>query len=173
MEVKSQLRSEIKKSFHDFAVLFFKNPEIEEACLTLYEKYKVNANMLMLCCWLAKENYERITKEHVAFILSRTKRWNSCVLQPLIHLSYRLFPFRQTIRFSKPYRWVEDGVNRAASVERSLMLDVLRDLEKQTGKEISNMNFALGNIFRYLEYLQVSLHQNDLEKIYRITTRAI
>ena len=52
----------------------------------------------------------------------------------------------------------------AASVERSLMLDVLRDLEKQTGKEISNMNFALGNIFRYLEYLQVSLHQNDLEK---------
>lgn len=170
MKITAELNPEIKKSFYAFAADFFKHPEIEEACFVLHEKYQANANMLMFCCWLAKENYQRLSVEDVRFILRRIKKWTAGILYPLIHLSYRLFPFRQTRKFSVPYRLVEECVNNAAAVERSLMLESLPHLEKQTGKEISNMNFALGNIFRYLEVLQISLHKNDLEKIYRITS---
>lgn len=173
MEIISELSLETQQSFHNFASVFFQNSEIEDACLSLYEKYRVNANVLMFCCWLAKENYQRLKTEQVQMILYRIESWCDKILQPLINLSYRLFPFRQTIKFSKPYQLVQDCVNHAAQVERSLMLEILNDLEKQNGKEVSNINFALGNIFRYLEVLQISLHKNDLEKIYRITANSI
>ncbi len=173
MEIISELSAELKQSFYNFASSFFQNLEIEDACLSLYEKYKVNANMLMLCCWLAKENYQRLSKEQINLIVNRIDCWCEKVLQPLINLSYRVFPFRQTMRFSQTFQVIQDCVNNAAQVERSLMLEILKYLEKQDGPEVSNMNFALGNIFRYLETLQISIHKNDLEKIYRITSNAI
>ena len=173
MEIKSELSPETEQSFYNFASTFFQNSEIEDACLSLYEKYHVNANVLMFCCWLARENYQRLTTEQIQMILYRIERWCDKVFQPLINLSYRLFPFRQTVKFSKPYQLVQECVNNAAQVERSLILESLNYLEKQSGKEVSNTNFALGNIFRYLEALQISLHKNDLEKIYRITSNII
>ncbi len=173
MEIISEPSLETEQSFYNFASTFFQNSEVEDACLSLYEKYQVNANVLMFCCWLARENYRRLTTEQIQMVLHRIEDWCDKVLQPLINLSYRLFPFRQTVKFSKPYQLVQDCVNNAAQVERSLMLEILKHLEKQDGKEISNTNFALGNIFRYLETLQISLHKNDLEKIYRITSNII
>ena len=75
MEITSDINPEIKQSFCNFSTSFFQNSEIEDACLSLYEKYQANANMLMLCCWLAKENYQRLTAEQVQMVVHRTEHW--------------------------------------------------------------------------------------------------
>lgn len=168
------VKPSLQKSFWNFSLNLYDNPTIEEACAALQERYQININLVFFCCWLSKENFRALTPEELEAILVRVTPWNRRIILGVVALSKLMKRYRNRSSWIQLNSVVElekkvhENKRFADKVEQSLMLPAIRHLEKQTIDDANKMNVALTNVFSYINTQKISIHQNDLEKIYRI-----
>jgi uncharacterized protein (TIGR02444 family) len=175
MYSKYSVEAAIQRSLWNFSLNLYDNPLIDEAGSILQDRYQLNINMIFLCCWLAKENFRALTPEEFVSIIARVTPWNRRVVFGLVVLLRLMKRARNRSALSQvsPLLALEKKViidkRFADKIEQSLMLPVIRNLEKQEGEVDPNrVNAALTNVFGYINTQKISIHQNDLEKVYRI-----
>ena len=158
-----------KKLFWDFYVCIYSHSGIEEACVCLQNKYQLNSNILLFCCWLARENYRGITNKDLETILQRISPWHSKIIEPLSYL-FRAIPHHHKFHEISLLRdLVAENILLAKKLEQTLMLQMITPfLEKENDKKTKPINKALSNIFTYINNQHTSIHKTDLEKIHRI-----
>lgn len=174
MPIQNSSDALIQKSFWNFSMQLYDNPSIDEACSILQDRYQLNINLVFFCCWLANENFRTLTPEEFESLIKRITPWNRRVifgLAVLLRLAKRLRSrkaFQQMNDFLPVEKEILDNKRYADKIEQSLMIPLVHSIEKQPIADPNKMNLALTNVFGYINNQKISIHQNDLEKIYRI-----
>jgi len=161
-----------QKTLWSFVLKVFENKEMQEACLLLEQRYALDVNVFLFGCWAAKESLPALTVDDIAVILQKTIPWRVKVLEPLKRLRESLPKKRNTPAMIRLYQDAVRNEILAEQIEQSLIVQSVAKLDRtsrdETGDEMNVANSALGNIFTYLRYQNITLHKNDLEKVYRI-----
>ena len=72
-----------KIAFPLFSERVFAKKGVKNACLALREKYKLNTNIVLFCCWLASQNYVNITEQDIQNILEKITPWHERIVKGL------------------------------------------------------------------------------------------
>ena len=141
-----------------------------QALNCLRDKYHLNENVLLFACWMGGQNYRCLNQHDFRFILKKIAPWHQKIVQGLQLLlqSVKEQGHRQRI---KELRTILFEVETFASrLELLSIFQLTRHLEAQPQQKKNAMNRAMTNVFSYVHSQQISIHQNDLEKIYRFVS---
>jgi uncharacterized protein (TIGR02444 family) len=161
----------IEEDFLSFITDLCAKPDIKEACWYLQEKYALNVNILFFCCWVARQQYQLLEFDDLQTIINRTMVWNIKVVNALNELIGLIGRCHDDEKISEISHLAIESRLLAERAERSLILQLVNSLETLNHFDKSVVGRALTNVFNYIRYHQVTLHQNDLEKVYRIIKR--
>lgn len=155
----------IKKSCFSFVNRWRNYSYIQETCDYLRNKYSLNTNILLLCCWLASI-YRRLNNNNIKNLEDRVRNWRYQVLEKLKTL--HCFLSARSDKVSAFVGDIADMIDKAELVELSLMQQILIYIDDIPSEKNTPTNIAFGNIFDYINYQGINLHKNDLEKIYNM-----
>lgn len=95
------LTAQLDNPFWRFSIAVYQEGAVKKACISLQDEYKINVNLLLLCCWLAYE-VEEIPPTDFLPAVHLVDHWHDNVTQML----------RQTRRwlysFENKELWVEE-----------------------------------------------------------------
>lgn len=158
----------LKKHFWFFISNLYGNTIIEEACRMLQNKYQLNVNLILFCCWLADQNFQCLTDSQIQLLLDVVRPWHEKIVNGLRDL-FQYFPRKTSNQdIVRLKDLVADNEKFADKIEQSLMFKLSQSFEKQSKSEGTKVNQALTNIFNYIKMASITIHQVDLEKIYRV-----
>lgn len=69
--------------FWEFSVRIYSRPEVAEACLALQEKFKLDVNILLFCCWQAEKGLAPLTDADIAKIMTVSQDWHRQIVAGL------------------------------------------------------------------------------------------
>jgi len=141
---------------------------IEDAFRGLEKKYLLNRNIIIFCCWLAKQQYEPLTTQLLKPMLVRITPWHEKIVIELLSLKNSLPKVTQHHELKGLFQSIDKNVIYAERVEQSLLVKYLYEMKTSQCDESQQINNALSNIFKYIEATGAVIHKTDLEKVYRI-----
>lgn len=65
-----------------FSVDIYQRPDVEPTCLELQDRYQVDVNILLYCCWLGQQ-HRLLNSDQINTMMSTTQPWHASILQPL------------------------------------------------------------------------------------------
>ena len=69
--------------FWDFSLKFYGGEGVASACLELQDKFGVDVNILLYCCWLAAAGAEEMEPAELVEMIAAIEPWQSGVVQRL------------------------------------------------------------------------------------------
>lgn len=66
-----------------FSLALYSQPDVEQSCLELQNRFNADVNLLLWCGWLAWDHGLIVTLEEIDGADSRVKDWRDSVLKPL------------------------------------------------------------------------------------------
>lgn len=191
----------LKQAFLTFSKKLFRNNELEEIRICLKQKYEFNLNIIHLCCFLAMAHFPPLNKEDIQFIIKRITAWHEKVVEPMEKLyqtvtyyTHHPLPMQGKQRGRSGKTAHQEKVSTVPTcdqpkllmpvvhlmkrnkmlieqAEQSFILQVIYRLKDRAQAEIRLVDCALNNIFEYVRYQGITLHNNDFEKIYRLVNQ--
>lgn len=158
-----------KISFPLFSETVYAKQKVRQACVALRDKYEINSNILLFCCWLASQNYPELSELDAKNIVLKISSWHDKIIIALRNL--RKIVTRQYYlkdAFPLLFDLVVGNENFAERVEQTLIAQSMHKLKRNydfTGKA---QKCAMKNIFKYIKSQQIHIHKVDLEKIHCI-----
>jgi len=162
-----------KITFQSFFEKIYSNPETEDACLCLQDKYNININVLLFCCWSAIQNHPYLEQSDIQTIMTRITPWNQSVIKALRDLRLSIPNFYINDKLSSLYNLVLKNELFAIKAEQALIMQMTQHLKRQSQNETNPTNRASNNIFNYINQQNITLHKIDLEKIHRIILKTV
>lgn len=77
-------------SFWEFSTNIYHKPGVERALLMLQQRFGVDVNMLLLCCWAARFRHLRLSASGIGDLVGLVGVWQSDVVRPLRRLRHKL-----------------------------------------------------------------------------------
>lgn len=74
--------------FWDFSTSVYRRKDVADTCLALQDRYGLDVNLLLYCCWRGKI----LTGEEMAAAIALATPWRDEVVRPLRHLRRALKP---------------------------------------------------------------------------------
>ena len=90
MPATSSLASPAER-FWRFSLAVYGRPGVGSACVGLQDRWGLDVNLLLWCCWHAAEG-RRLAPEEMAQAIAAARPWQAEVVQPLRALRRRLKP---------------------------------------------------------------------------------
>jgi uncharacterized protein (TIGR02444 family) len=143
--------------------------KIKRACIALRDKYKLNSNILLFCCWLAGQNYPELSELDAKNIVLKVSSWHDKIttaLRILRKTVTRQYYLKDT--FPLLFDLVMDNENFAERIEQSLISQSMYKLKRDYDSMEKCEKRAVKNIFRYVKSQQVCIHKVDLDKVHCI-----
>ena len=165
-------------SFWDFAVGAYRKPGVAEACLSLQERYGVDVNVLLYCCWYGctRGSLDGPAMER---ILSFAEPWAENVVRPLRAAR----TWMKTIGCTEAYIAGEDCMGLREEIKRAefeaerLQEDRMQELTRgaflQNIEITSQIDFTLLNLLSYIGHLGIKLDGKSSSELAHIVTAAI
>lgn len=151
--------SNLSQNFWEFSLDLYSSTEISTACLDLQNKYGIDVNLLLLCCWSGACVGE-LSEESLSQALNYSKQWREQVVSPL----------RQTRRWMKSnmpidqsqqigFHEVRDEIKavelRAEKHQQSVLEQIVMS-QSNSGAGGSPENAIRGNVFKLLKQMKVA-----------------
>lgn len=155
-----------KISFPLFSENAHAKQKVKQACVALRDKYKLNSNILLFCCWLANQNYPELSELDAKNIVLKISSWHDKIIIALRTLR-KTVTRQYYLKDSFPllFDLVMDNENFAERVERSLIAQSLHKLKRDYDSTGKSEKRAMKNIFKYLKSQRVHIHKIDFEKV--------
>jgi uncharacterized protein (TIGR02444 family) len=160
-----------KISFPLFSEKVYVKQGVKKSCLALRDKYHLNSNIILFCCWLASENYPDLTELDAQNIVTKISSWHDKIINGLRNLRKTIARQYLNDIFPLLFSLVLDNERFAERVEQSLIAQSMHNLKRGHNSSDKIMGRALKNIFNYIKSQQVNIHQVDLEKIHCIVAQ--
>jgi len=77
-------------SFWEFSTNIYHKPGVERALLMLQQRFGVDVNMLLLCCWAARFRHLRLPAGGIGDLVGLVDVWQADVVRPLRRLRHKL-----------------------------------------------------------------------------------
>ena len=165
-------------SFWNFSVGTYRRPGVADACLSLQDRYGLDVNVLLYCCWFGCTR-GCLTEAALAAVLAFSQPWADQVVRPL----------RSARRWMKSAGCRRDEVStpaclslrdriKAAELEAEhLQQQTLAALtEPAPGDPLPSaeqISHTASNLRRYLDHHGVSLDRASLLELAHIVTAAV
>jgi uncharacterized protein (TIGR02444 family) len=157
-----------KIAFPLFLQRVYAKKGVKSACLSLQDKYSLNSNILVFCCWLASQNYSKLTEKDILEIIEKIKPWNEKIVQGLRRIRKIIARKYLDDKFDKLFNTVVENELFAERIERTLIAQALGEIKRDYDLGADKVSRALKNIFSYAKSQNINIHKVDLEKIYCI-----
>lgn len=161
-------------SLWEFSSTIYRKPGIEKALLSLQQRFGIDVNLLLMCCWAARYHHQRVTPAGMAELVEQARTWQSDVVRPLRLLRNRL-------------KAGSTGISRVdARALRSKVLALEIEAEhaeqdylaselprRSTALDSSQLlQGALANITAYMRFLDIELDEESMEHLATIVSEA-
>jgi len=158
-----------KISFPMFSENAYAKQKVKQACVALRDKYELNSNILLFCCWLASQNYPELSELDAKNIVLKISSWHDKIIAALRTL-------RKTVTrqyylkdaFPLLFDLVAGNENFAERIEQSLIAQSMYKLKRDYDSMEKAEKRAVKNIFCYIKSQKVDIHKVDLDKIHCI-----
>ena len=165
-------------SFWDFSVGTYRRAGVADACLSLQDRYSLDVNVLLYCCWFGSTR-GCLTEAAFAAVVSFSQPWAEQVVRPL----------RSARRWMKSAGCRRDEVSTPACLSlrdriKAVELEA-EHLQQQTLAALAEaapgdalppaeqMSHTASNLRRYLDHHGVSLDRAALMELAHIVTSAV
>lgn len=138
--------------FWDFSLAFYGQNTVKEACLALQNQHGLDVNVLLFCCWLAKEGYEPLTIEQMAKVAELSEHYQKNVIQPLRTARHQLKSSRSDLLDGVPlqlYRKIADMEVDAEHLEQIALEKIAVEFVSTTVDQGTLCHNAIHNILHY------------------------
>ena len=160
-----------KISFPLFSEKVYAKQGVKKSCLALRDKYRLNSNIILYCCWLANQNYPDLTELDAQNIVAKISSWHNKIINGLRNLRKTITRQYLNEMFPLLFSLVSDNERFAERVEQTLIAQSMCNLKRDNNVPDKVMGRALKNIFNYVKSQRVNIHQVDLEKIHCIVAQ--
>jgi len=154
------------QKFWDFSNRVYQSDGVQEACLALQNKYGLDVNLVLFCCWsgaLHGEFTEALFKQS----LREASDWRQNVVEPLRNVRSWLKQEIQNERFSADSSVMDfrDWVKATElESERLQQMDLERLVDRSSGGEFEPLNSSARNLRRYCDRCGVGV-TNDVKEL--------
>jgi uncharacterized protein (TIGR02444 family) len=162
--------SPLEKSFWSFSQNLFAQDSVKEIFSYLEKKYELNANLLLFCCWYASHQNQILDIHVFKSLLTRIEYWHIKLVEELKTLLEIIKNQNNQQVFLSCIPLIHENLLLTQKIEQYLLLQQMEEslsIQKANIEKIdSSVQNAVTNVFNYIKYLNIKVHQNDLEKIY-------
>ena len=74
----------------DFSIAVYARQGVASACLSLQERYRIDVNLLLYCCWLGAEGCRSIDDRDIERAIAFVESWHKEIVRGLRRLRQRL-----------------------------------------------------------------------------------
>jgi len=161
-----------KISFPLFSENAYAKQKVKQACVALRDKYELNSNILLFCCWLANQNYPELSELDAKNIVLKISSWHDKIITSLRTLR-KTVTRQYYLKDSFPllFDLVMSNENFAERIEQTLITQSMHKLKRDYDSVGKAEKRAMKNIFKYIKSQQVHIHKVDLEKIHCIVAQ--
>ena len=152
------------QKFWNFSNRVYQNDDVQDACLALQNKYGLDVNLILFCCWSGALHGE-FTEELFEQSLREALDWRQNVVEPLRNVRSWLKQEIHNRRFSANSSVMDfRAVVKATELEseRLQQMDLERLIDHSSGSEFEPLNSSAKNLRRYCDRCGVDL-TNDVK----------
>ena len=160
-----------KVSFPMFSEKLYAKQNVKRACFALRDKYKLNSNVILFCCWLASQNYPDLSVLDAQSVATTISTWNNKIINGLRILRKTVMRQYLNDKFPLLFNLISDNEKFAERVEQTLIAKSMHSLKRDHNTNDKVEKRALKNIFNYIKSQNVLLHKIDLEKVHCIVAQ--
>ena len=149
----------------EYSIDLYGHQPVALACLQLQDKHRMNVNVMLLICWLAKTGRGRLQVDDIQKLLHSIESWNRNITKKLRNL--RRFIKRN--QRSAEYEAIKKDVQRhELAVEKMEQLFLLDGVYRHEAVERANLqkaNDAISSFIAYSKLKALQLEQRDKQAI--------
>ncbi|MGD9152988.1 MAG: TIGR02444 family protein [Gammaproteobacteria bacterium] len=160
-----------KVSFPMFSEKAYAKQNVKRACFALRDKYRLNSNVILFCCWLANQNYPDLSVLDAQSIATKVSAWNDKIINGLRILRKTVMRQYLNDKFPLLFNLISDNERFAERVEQTLIAKSMHKLKRDYNSKDKVEKRALKNIFNYIKSQNIFLHKIDLEKVHCIVAQ--
>lgn len=160
-----------KVSFPLFSEKAYAKQSVKRACFALRDKYKLNSNVILFCCWLAGQNYPDLSVLDAQDIAAKIAAWNDKIINGLRMLRKTVMRQYLNDKFPLLFNLISENERFAERVEQTLIAQSMHRLKRDYNSHDKIAKRALKNIFNYIKSQNIYLHKIDLEKVHCIVAQ--
>ena len=152
--------------FWNFSNRVYQNDDVQDACLALQNKYGLDVNLILFCCWSGALHGE-FTEELFEQSLREALDWRQNVVEPLRNVRSWLKQEVQNGRISADSSVMDfrDAVKATElESERLQQIDLERLVDRSSDGEFEPLNSSARNLRRYCDRCGVDL-TNDVKRL--------
>ena len=156
----------ISQNFWNFSNRVYQNDGVQEACLALQNKYGLDVNLVLFCCWSGALHGE-FTEELFEQSLREASDWRQNVVEPLRNVRSWLKQEIQNGRFSadSSVMGFRDAVKATElESERLQQIDLEHLADPSPHGEFEPLNSSARNLKRYCDRCGVGM-TNDIKRL--------
>ena len=164
--------------FWDFSVSTYAQPGVADACLSLQDRFGVDVNLLLYCCWSGCTR-ESLDEPIFSAALSFSRRWADEVVRRLraVRAWMKTAGCLETDVSTEECMSLRDKIKAVELEAEHLQQNTLEKLTStpmtgslDSGSQLEN---TASNLRRYLEHCDVRLDEASLSELTYIVTAAI
>jgi len=164
--------------FWDFSVSTYRQPGVADACLSLQERFGVDVNLLLYCCWSGCTR-QSLDEPMFAAALSFSQPWADEVVRPLraVRSWMKIAGCNSTDLSTDDCMALREKIKAVELEAEHLQQNALEKLTSTPmtgsldfGTQVEN---TASNLRRYLEHCEVRLDEVSFSELAHIVTAAI
>ena len=152
-----------KHPFWEFSMSVYSHPSVKEACLALQNRFDMNVNVLLFCCWLASTGKGRLTKQELQALLNIIDKWHRSITKSLRDVRYSLAAFSKIkLPLNKLRQSILENELLAEQVEQLMLAGSISKVSNDNLPPIKKLQDAIESLKLLTEVANKKLTEDDL-----------
>ncbi len=166
-----------KSDFWELSLDTYSRPGVAEACLSLQDRYSLDVNLVLFCCWYGSTR-GLLNEDLFENVIAFSESWATHVIRPLRNVrTWMKHPDSVEVRqHSTAHLNLRNAIKKSELSAERIQQETLEEIvliksinmepQEQTTNSIKNLRL-------YLEYYNIKLDPPSLEKLAHIITSFI
>ncbi|MCK5835906.1 MAG: TIGR02444 family protein [Desulfobacula sp.] len=140
--------------FWNFSITVYQKQGVHEACFGLQTCYKLNINLLFLCCWVGAVGGGRLDPEQIKTANQAVDGWQQEIVHPIWKARWKLRPSYKTFPKEKTEILRKSLIQAELDAEHLEQLHLADTIVFTQNPDLSNdvkTSHVVANIFLYLD----------------------
>lgn len=141
----------------EFSQRVYQSAGVSALLTHLSQRYHLNINILLFCCYYAKVGYGRLSQSDLKMLIQECQNWHEQIINPLIHLKESFLNFKVSPSVNEFITVLQQDILLAEHIEQKFLVEAPLILVKRSRLSEQSLQDAGTSMINYLKLVQVVL----------------